>query len=114
MRLDGKADKGIAQLWEVVSKSRLLVVPATLAVARSLCLSAIDTLMAVRVCSYSHMHSEVTPVDLLHNGNTDRERVISRTIIHRLVAVEYAVARLQLFHIGGVEKVHTQASSIAH
>ena len=72
VRFDCKTDERIAKFWEVVAYTRLLVVPATLAVTRSLRLSTIYALVSRGVSTDGNMYCKVTPVYLLYNSDTYR------------------------------------------
>ena len=63
VRLDGKAKECVAKLREIISESRLLIVPTAFAVAKLLCCRAVYTFVSVGVCSNGNMNGKVVPID---------------------------------------------------
>ena len=69
VRLYGESKESVAQFGEIISESRLFIVPATFTVF--LFEITVYTFVTVWVCSHSHMNGEIVPVYLLYNGYTN-------------------------------------------
>ena len=99
MRLDGKAKECVAKLREIISESRLLIVPAAFAVAKFLGSFTVHTLVSVGVCANGNVNGKVVPIDLLNKCQANGDGAVAGAVVNLLVAIYNSVACLKLLHV---------------